>query len=178
MSLHWLFKCHCEQSVGVSGSSHSQHLLRLSLSPHDCWPQWLPARPPSVASQKTLRSWGTKSDQASMSTVETTPTLAHMAHLNTYMYVRRLVRILSKLICSRLKMFDRYMVQCNNIESLSPVLVVLGSSEAPTAEWTVTSPSERHNSNSSSGFTDSEKTDYTSFTSRYIIPHLFIPAGK
>lgn len=44
-----------------------------------------------------------------------------------------------------------------NIRVSWPDLAVLMSSEAPTAPWTVTSPSGKHNSNSSCGFTESEK---------------------
>lgn len=45
------------------------------------------------------------------------------------------------------------------LTSIDPVpdLAVLMSSEAPTAPWTVTSPSGRQSSNSSSAFTESTK---------------------
>lgn len=39
---------------------------------------------------------------------------------------------------------------------VTPDLAVLGSSVAPTAPWTSTSPSDMHKSNSSSGFVESE----------------------
>jgi len=57
--------------------------------------------------------------------------------------------------------YFQFKVQCDSndgdLKSLYlPDLAVFGSSDAPTAPWTTTSPSDRHRSNSSSGFTESE----------------------
>lgn len=117
-------------------------------------PPQTPSQPPSAVCLGNWEPWSKQPDQANRECDTVTPALGHKEHLT-----QRENKVWHDF---KWLIFDRLL---NNIgkakaawyTSHLPDLAVFGSSDAPTAPWTTTSPSDRHRSNSSSGFTESEQ---------------------